>query len=322
VGGVRGGEDRLVTRLLDRTMARVQQERARRRWFDHLVRAGGRYTRTDGDLMAAGITYFAFLSIFPIVLLAASVLGLLLAGDALLRSQLISAIRTAVPGETGSFLVRQVSDAIAASGVTGAVGAVLFVYAGLRTMDKLRIGVRRTWTGQPVEADFLKDNLRDVVSFLALAVVGAVSLALTGGATTATSWVLERLGLDQVPGFFLVTSVAGIALALAADTVVFLWLLKVVAHTRVDVRRLLPGALFGAVGLEILKVLGSLYLALISGSVTASTFGGAVGILVWINLVSRYALFTTAWTAFLPAVRRQREEWADGGADRADAAPA
>jgi membrane protein len=322
VGGVRGGEDRLVTRLLDRTMARVQQERARRRWFDHLVRAGGRYTRTDGDLMAAGITYFAFLSIFPIVLLAASVLGLLLAGDALLRSQLISAIRTAVPGETGSFLVRQVSDAIAASGVTGAVGAVLFVYAGLRTMDKLRIGVRRTWTGQPVEADFLKDNLRDVVSFLALAVVGAVSIALTGGATTATSWLLERLGLDQVPGVVVLTSVTGIVLALAADTLVFLWLLKVVAHTRAGLRRLLPGALLGAVGFEILKVLGSLYLALISGSVTASTLGGAVGILVWINLVARYALFTVAWTAFLPAIRREQEDRADDGTARRDAVPA
>ena len=322
MGGPRGGEDRLVTRLLERAMARVQQERGRRRWFDHLVRAGGRYNRMDGDLMAAGITYFAFLSIFPVLLLAASVAGLLLAGDTLLRSQLISAIRTTVPGETGDFLVGQVSNAIAASRVTGVVGAVLFVYAGLRTMDKLRIGVRRTWTGRPVEADFLKDNLRDVVSFLALAVVGAISLGLTGGATTATSWVLERLGLDEVPGSFLVTSVAGIVLALAADTVVFLWLLKVVAHTRVDVRRLLPGALFGAVGFEILKVLGSLYLALISGSVTASTFGGAVGILVWINLVSRYALFTTAWTAFLPAVRRQREEWADGDAERAGAAPA
>lgn len=318
----RQDDDRLVARLLARVMARVHRERRRRPWFDHVVRAGGRYQRMQGDLMAAGITYFAFLSIFPVVLLAASVIGLLLAGDTMLRSQLISSIRTAVPGETGNFLVDQVQSAIAASRVTGVVGAVLFVYAGLRTMDKLRIGVRRIWTGQPVEPDFLKDNVRDVVSFLALGAVGVVSIGLTGGATTATSWVLERLGLDQAPGVSLVTTLAGIALALAADTVVFLWLLKVVAHTPADLRRLLPGALFGAVGFEILKVLGSLYLALISGSVTASTLGGAVGILVWINLVARYALFTTAWTAFLPGVRCQEEDPADGEAARGDAVPA
>ncbi len=306
-------DDRLVTRVLDRAMARVEQERRRRPWFDQLARAGGRYNRMDGDLMAAGITYFAFLSIFPVVLLAASLLGFLLAGDTVLRSQLISSIRLAVPGDTGDFLVGQLRDAISASGVTGAVGAVLFLYAGLRTMDKLRIGVRRVWTGRLVEAAFLRDNLRDVLSFLTLAVVGLLSIALTGGATTATDWVLRTAGLDEVPGIFLLTTVVGIVLALAGDTAIYLWLLKVVTHTRVGLRLLLPGALFGAVGFEILKVLGSLYLALISGSVTASTFGGAVGILVWINLVSRYALFTTAWTAFLPAVRAERPPVEDAG---------
>ena len=306
-----------VARLVAQGLDTVERLRRRWPWFDHLARAGGRYNRMDGDLMAAGVTYFAFLSIFPVVLLAASIAGLVLAGDTLLRSQLIRAIREAVPGETGDFLVRQVTDAISTSRVTGVVGVLLFVYAGLRTMDKLRIGVRRTWTGRPVEAAFLQDNVRDVLSFAALAVVGLVSIALTGGATTATAWVLRVLGLDEVPGIFLLTTVVGIALALVGDTAIFLWLLKVVTHTRVDVRSILPGALFGAVGFEVLKVLGSLYLAVISGSVTASTFGGAVGILVWINLVSRYALFTTAWTAFLPAVRRQRppvEETAPVGA--------
>jgi membrane protein len=292
--------------LVTRVLGTVDRLRRRWPWFDHLARAGGRYDRMDGDLMAAGVTYFAFLSLFPVVLLIASIVGLVLAGDRLLQEQVSDAIREAVPGETGEWLVRQVDQAIASSGVTGLVGALLFLYAGLRTMDKLRIGVRRVWTGRPVEAAFLKDNLRDLIAFAALAVAGLLSLALTAGATTATEWVLGLAGLDDVPGIFLFTTVVGITLALAADTVIFLWLLKVVAHTRVDVRALLPGAMFGAVGFEILKVLGSLYLSLISGSITATTFGGAVGILVWINLVSRYALFTTAWTAFLPAVRRQR----------------
>ena len=300
------GDRPLLTRVVTGAQEAVDRYRGRWPWFDHMARAGGRYNRMDGDLMAAGVTYFAFLAIFPMILLAASVIGLVLAGDTLLRAQLIRTIRTSVPGETGNYLVDQVTEAISASAVTGVVGAALLVYAGLRMMDKLRVGVRRVWTGRLVEADLLKDNLRDVISFVALAVAGLLSLALTGGATTATTWVLDRLGLDQAPGSFLLTAIAGITLALAGDTVVFLWLLKVVTHTGVDVRRLLPGALFGAVGFEILKVLGSLYLALISGSVTVTTLGGTVGLLVWINLVARYALFTAAWTAFLPRVLEQR----------------
>jgi membrane protein len=296
----------LVPRLMARGLDAVDRYRRRWLWFDHLARAGGRYNRMDGDLMAAGVTYFAFLSLFPVALLIASIVGLVLQGNRPLQDEINDAIRQAVPGETGEFLVRQIDAAIATSGVTGLVSALVFLYAGLRTMDKLRIGVRRMWTGRPVEADFLKDNLRDAVAFVALLAVGLLSLALTVGATTATTWVLARLGLDDAPGIFLLTTVLGITLALVADTLIFVWLLKVVPHTRVAVRSLLPGAMFGAVGFEVLKVLGSLYLSVISVSVTASTFGGAVGILVWINLVSRYALFTTSWTAFLPAVRRQR----------------
>ena len=307
-----------VLRLVSAVMDRIDRLRRNRPWFDHLVRAGGRYQRMQGDLMAAGITYFAFLSIFPVVLLVASVIGLVLSGNVVLQREVIDAIREAVPGETGVWLVEQLENAISKSGVTTLVGAALFVYAGLRTMDKLRIGVRRVWTGQVVEPEFLKDNVRDVLAFLALGAAGLLSVGLTAGATTATSWVLQFLGLDEAPGVALLTTVVGIVLALAGDTVIFLWLLKVVAHTPVDLRTLLPGALFGAVGFEILKVLGSLYLALISGSVTASTLGGAVGLLVWINLVARYALFTAAWTAFLPAVRRSAAD----AADAADAAPA
>ena len=51
-----------------------------------------------------------------------------------------------------------------------------------------------------------------------------------------------------------------------------------------------------------LKLVGGYYLSLISGSVTASAFGGAVGLLVWINLVARFAFFTAAWTATLRRV--------------------
>ena len=57
--------------------------------------------------MAAGVTYFAFLGLFPVLLLAASIFGLFLAGDALLQQQLFDAIRETFPGELGEQLVRR-----------------------------------------------------------------------------------------------------------------------------------------------------------------------------------------------------------------------
>ena len=136
--------------------------------------------------------------------------------------------------------------------------------------------------------------------------------------TQATSWVLELLGRADEPGYGVLTWVLGLALALLVDIVVFLWLLRVVPSISHPLRLLLPGALFGAAGFEVLKLIGGYYLSLISDSVTASAFGGAVGLLVWINLVARFAFFTAAWTATLRAdrggVRRRRRRTAPAAA--------
>lgn len=300
-----------------RAYARVEELigvlRRRYRWLDHLARAGGRYQRTQGDLMAAGVTYFVFLGLFPVLLLVASGIGLVLAGNELLQAELFAAIRSAFPGSVGRELVGELRGAIDGAGVIGLIALFGFLYAGLRAMDKLRIGMERIWKGHVDEPDVLRDNLADLIALIALGAVGLAGLGLTGGVTQATSWVLDLLGVVDAPGYGVLTWVLGIALAVVADAVVFLWLLRVVPSVNHPLRLLLPGALFGAAGVEVLKLIGGFYLSLISDSVTASAFGGAVGLLVWINLVARFAFFTAAWTSTLrriEAVSPRREETA------------
>jgi membrane protein len=296
------GREPWSNRVWARVEGVIAGQRRRHPWFDHLVRAGGRYQRSQGDLMAAGVTYFAFLALVPILLMVASVIGLVLAGDELLKRELFSTIREAFPGAVGQQLVRQLTGAIDGAGFIGLIALSGFLYAGLRTVDKLRIGMELIWKGEVDEPDVLRDNLQDLLALVALGAVGLAGLGLTGGVTQATSWVLRLLGLADEPGYGVLTWVLGIALAMIADTVVFLWLLRVVPSVSYPLRLLLPGALFGAAGLEVLKLIGGYYLSLISNSVTASAFGGAVGLLVWINLVARYAFFTAAWTATLRSV--------------------
>ena len=275
----------------------VERQRRRRPWLDHLVRAGGRYQRTQGDLMAAGVTYFAFLGLFPVLLLVASIVGLVLAGNALLQQELFVAIRNAFPGALGEQLVEQLSGVIDSAEVSGLIGLVGFLYAGLRTMDKLRVGMERIWKGHVDESDVLRDNLQDLLALLALGAIGVASLGLTGGVTRGTTWFLRLLGLADETGYGVLTWLLSLGLAFLADTLVFLWLLRIVPSISHPLRRLLPGALFGAAGVEVLKLIGGVYLSWISDSVTASVFGGGVGLLVWINLVARFAFFTAAWTA-------------------------
>jgi membrane protein len=293
------GREPWWTRAYARVEDAFRAQRRRFRWFDHLARAGGRYHRAQGDLLAAGVTYYAFLGLFPVLLLAASVVGLFLAGDALLQQELFDAILETFPGSLGRELVDQLTRAIDAAGYIGLIGLVGFLYAGLRTVDKLRIGMELIWKGKVDEPDVLRDNLQDLVALVVIGGIGLVSLGVTGVLTQATTWLLELVGRADQPGYGTVTWGFGLALAVIVDTVVFLWLLRVVPSISHRLLLLLPGALFGAAGFEVLKLIGGYYLTLISDSVTASAFGGAVGLLVWINLVARFSFFTAAWTATL-----------------------
>ncbi|HEY0401753.1 MAG TPA: YhjD/YihY/BrkB family envelope integrity protein, partial [Blastococcus sp.] len=180
------GREPLPNRLYARIEAIIAAQRRRHPWFDHLARAGGRYERTQGDLMAAGVTYFAFLALFPVLLLAASIIGLVLAGDALLQKELFDAIRQTFPGPVGRQLVRQLADAVDGAGFIGLIALAGFLYAGLRTVDKLRVGMERIWKGRVDPSDVLRDNLQDLVALVALGAVGLLGLGLTGGVTQAT----------------------------------------------------------------------------------------------------------------------------------------
>ena len=227
----------------------------------------------------------------------------MLAGDTLLQQQLYDAIRDAFPGEFGDNCVDQLESAIGSAGITGLIGAAGFLYAGLRTIDQLRIGMERIWKGHVDAPDVLRDNLQDLVALLVLGGVGLASLGLTGAVTQATSWVLDVLGLADGAGIGVLTWVVGVGVGLVIDIAIFLWLLRVVPSVSHPLRLLFPGALFGAAGMAVLKLIGGYYLNLISTSVTASAFGGAVGLLVWINVVARFAFFTAGWTATLRSVQ-------------------
>ncbi len=291
-----------VGRLVAAARRRLRTQRDRRPWLDHLVHAGGHYNRVQGDLLASGVTYYVFLALFPVLLLVASIAGFVLSGNAALEQRLVTGIRDAVPGSTGADLAEQASGAIDRATTFGLIGLAGFLFVGLGAMDKLRVGMDVVWRGRPDPPDFLADRVEDLGALLGLGAAAAVSIALTTSATGASSRVLDLLGLADAPGTFLLTAAVAIALALVGDTLVFLWLLKGVPGNPFGVRQLLPGAVFGAVGFEVLKLAGNWYLTRIGENVTAQTLGGFVGLIVWINVVARFAFYTAAWTATIPAI--------------------
>ncbi len=284
-------------RLKDQGTARLNAERDRRPWLDHLVRAGQRYTDTRGNHLAAAITYFSFLALFPLLLLALSIAGYVLAHNQDQLKDLTDLIQDNVPGAVGDEFSSVVNTAIDKRGTLGLVSLVGVAYAGLGWVGNLRTALQIEWACEPTKENPFKAKLGDLLALVGLGLAMALSLALTAGGTAAANALLELVNLDGTPGMGVGVAVLGILLAMAADTLVFAWLFVRLPRRPVRYRPVLRGAVFTAVGYEVLKIAATFYLARVGANGLYGTFAGFVGLLIWLNLVSRFLLFGAAWTA-------------------------
>ncbi|MFL6056008.1 MAG: YihY/virulence factor BrkB family protein [Actinoallomurus sp.] len=290
-----GGVQRGITSVEEYVKGVLRGLRARWRWFDHLGRAYDRYKRCRGDRLAAALTFYGFLSFFPLVALAFSVTGYAVAISPGFRDYVNKAIYQVLPGLADKLPVQQIADAKAGAGALALLG---LWWSGLGWIGVWREFLRTMWTGDPdYDANPVLKRLANLAVLLVLGLTLLASVALSSLATSATHAVLHAAGLDQVPGAGTVLRLVAIGVAVAANTFFFLVLFSRLSGTRASWRRLLRGCLFGAVGFEALKLLGTFLIGHIVRNPLYASFAVIVGLLIWINVVSRFILFTAAWTA-------------------------
>ena len=93
---------------------------------------------------------------------------------------------------------------------------------------------------------------------------------------------------------------------LAANWLVFLWVIARLPREPVTLRSAVRAALFAAVGFVILQQIMTVYISSVTNSPAGAAFGPIIGLLVFANFVSRFILFVTAWAATLK--ENEREE--------------
>jgi membrane protein len=275
----------------------LARQRRKRPWLDHLVRAFNAFNERNGNHYAAAITYFSVLSLFPLLMIAFAVMGFILAGDPVQLENLKEAITSGAPAGLGDVINDVVDTAIEERGTVGIIGLVAAAYSGLGWMSNLRDALTAQWGLAHKEVPFLRKLGSDLLSLLGLGVALAVSFGLTAAGGGMGTWLLSLLGLSDDAWAVFLLRVGSIVLGLAANWVVFVWVLSRLPRERVSARSAMRGAVAAAVGFEILKQAATLFLAAVTSSPSGVVFGPIIGLLVFANLVARYLLFITAWTA-------------------------
>lgn len=306
--------------LKDRIQARVAGIRERSPLADHVLRMQQHYSEVNASQQAGGVTYFGFLSVFPVLALAFFVVGYVAEVVPAARANMLKAIDEVLPGLVGGGPNEVPLDDIqSAAGAVGLIGLAGVLYAGLGWLSSLQTALIVVFElPDRLRPNFIIGKVRDLVTLGVLGVVLLVSVAASGVLTRTSRQVLDLVDIESELGWLV--TLLGVVSGLAASTLLFFLLFRLLARPPVPDRSLWSGAMLGAIGFEVLKQVSSLLLASTKGQPAFQAFGIALILLVWINYFSRVVLYAAAWA--YTSARAERAEAVvpgeEGGSEAVD----
>ena len=228
------------------------------------------------------IAYFALLSLFPLLFLALSMLGLV--GKADESSYLVTELKRALPGSSVSSIVSVVRTVQRNSATLGAVGAIVLLWASLSLFSVLESAFNIVY-GRP-NRPFLRG--KGLALFFLLALLVAMFVGLL-----AVSFGFGQLH-RHAPGVIGNPVVAYALPILFSALVVFGFLMSayyLLTNERLTLRDVLPGTTVATVVLEATFQVLPIYLHQSKHVPAAQAFGGPVILLVWLYLMATVIVF-------------------------------
>lgn len=298
--------------LKERVAARVARLRRSRPSVDHVFRMFTHYGNVNGSAQAGAVTYFGFLSFFPILALAFFVVGVAAAVYPDARADLTKALNELFPGMIGPGKGQISLDTFESNaGAVGALGLLGLLYSGLGWLSGMRTALEVMFQlPRREQPNYIVGKGLDLLMLVVIGLTLVVSVSLSSAVTTLSRTVLDLLGLaDSVVAGTLLPVIA-VLLAITATMALFLVMFRVLAHPHVSRRALLEGAVLGAIAFELLKAAATLLISHTKDQPAFQAFGVSLILLVWINYFSRIVMYSAAWSYTRPTSEEQLIEHA------------
>jgi membrane protein len=257
-----------------RAFDRAQQ---RRRWLAIPVAVIKKFGDDQGGSLAALVAYFAFFSLFPLLLVFVTILGYVLQGDPSAQESIRNSVLSQFPIVGTKLNVNELHGSVIAL----IVGLVTSLLAGLGVTQAAQNAFDRVWA-VPFKhrPNFLQARLRGL---LLLGLLGALFIV----ATVASGLVTGGLSGSPLVG------VGAILISLLLNFGLFFATFRVMTSSEIPSRDLRVGVLVAGVMWAALQSLGGFYIGhvLKSQHGTYSEFGFVIALLVWLHLGAQMTLY-------------------------------
>ncbi|MBV8997962.1 MAG: YihY/virulence factor BrkB family protein [Solirubrobacterales bacterium] len=225
--------------------------------------------------LAALISYYAFFSIFPLLLVFTTILGFVLQGNNSIYDDVKNSVLGHFPGI--DLRTHELSGNVTAL----VLGLLTSIWAGLGVTNAAQNAFNRVWAVPFKDRpDFIHSRLRGLLLLTCLGVIFVLSAVATGIVTTVFSGLLVRIG--------------GYAVTLAVNFGLYVAAFRFLTATVVSTRSMWLGAALAAVFLTIMQFVGSIYVkhVVTHASNTYGTFATVIGLLVWLHLIAQMTLYS------------------------------
>ena len=251
-------------------VSRLDGYQRRHRWLGLPIAVVYKFVDDLGGYLAALITYYGFLSLFPLLLIFSTVLGFLLPANPQLQQQLIDSALSQFP-IIGDQLTSS-AQPLRGSGAGLAIGIVVALYGGLGVAVAIQNALNQVWA---VPVNKRPDPLRARLRSLLLLVLFGIGVLLTT-VLSALGTSSQQLGSG--------VRLAAIVLSTVANSGLFVLAFRTLTARNVSVRDVLPGAVMAAIGWQVLQSVGTIYVdyQLRGSSQVYGLFGIVLGLLAWI----------------------------------------
>jgi len=228
-----------------------------------------KFSDDQGSQIAALIAYYAFVSLFPLLLVFVTILGFVLQGDTAEQHKILN-------GTLGQFPI--VASTLKPTSLKGsptalAVGIVGALLAGMGITSATQSALDRIWA-VPFKhrPNFISSRLRSLEMLAILGLLAIVSTAVGGFVGTGSHAALAV--------------VLGVVIAFATNIALFMLAFKVLTAETLGWRELLPGVVTAAIFWQLLQHLGGLYVAheLKHTQPLYGVFAVVLGLLAWLYL--------------------------------------
>jgi YihY family inner membrane protein len=225
---------------------------------------------------AALMAYYGFFSLFPLLLLFTTILGFVLAGD---HSAQVAVTNSALKQIPIIGLTLK-THSLTGSGVALAVGAVGALLSGLGVTMATQNAFNTVYAvPRKDQPNFLLARWQSLKLLFVVGLLQIISTAIAGAVSGGLGGAL--------------LTIAGLAVALIVNLVLFFAVFRLMTDEYVATRELWPGIAIAAVAWEVLQAVGGIYVdhALKGASETYGTFATVIGLLVWLYLGARVVVY-------------------------------